>query len=153
MSWAVIPTALPAVMLWTATLNLYTYLQLLSVFIHVPVTAVGWSNVCVCGRSLARTVGSNPAAGMDTCLLLTVECCQRRLRRADHSSRGVLPIVVCLSVISKPQKWGGPGPLGAVAPWKKKIICGNNTCMFFVLWQHQGRILICLCIYINKISN
>jgi hypothetical protein len=42
------------------------------------------------------------------------------VRRADHSSRGVLPSVVCLSVIVKPRQRGGPGPLGAVAPWKKE---------------------------------
>jgi hypothetical protein len=27
---------------------------------------------------------------------MSVVCCQRPLRRADHSSRGVLPSVVCL---------------------------------------------------------
>jgi hypothetical protein len=37
------------------------------------------------------------------------------LRRAGHSSRGVLPSVVCLSVIVKPRQF--PGPLGAVAPF------------------------------------
>jgi len=45
--------------------------------------------------------GSNPAWGMDVCR----ECCvlsERSLRRADHSSRRVLPYVVCLSVIVKP---------------------------------------------------
>jgi hypothetical protein len=43
------------------------------------------------------------------------------MRRADHSSRGVLPTVVCLSVIMKPRQRGGPGPLAAVAPWGNKI--------------------------------
>jgi hypothetical protein len=38
------------------------------------------------------------------------------LRRPDHSSRGVLSSVVCLSVIVKPRQCGGSGPLGAVAP-------------------------------------
>ena len=46
----------------------------------------------------------------------------RSLRRADHSSRGVLPSVVCLSVIVKPRQWGGHGPLKAVAPWKKEYL-------------------------------
>jgi len=32
--------------------------------------------------------------------------------RADRSSRGVLPSVVCLSVTVKPQQRGGRGPLG-----------------------------------------
>jgi len=34
--------------------------------------------------------------------VVSVVCCQRSPRRADHSSRGVLPTVVCLSVIVKP---------------------------------------------------
>jgi hypothetical protein len=38
------------------------------------------------------------------------------LRLAGHSSRGVLPSVVCLSMIVKPGEWGGPGPLGTVEP-------------------------------------
>jgi hypothetical protein len=37
-----------------------------------------------------------------------VVCVVRSLRRADHSSRGVLPTVVCPFVWSrKPLKWGG----------------------------------------------
>jgi hypothetical protein len=39
------------------------------------------------------------------------------LQRTDYSSRGVLPTGVCLSEIMKPREKGGPGPLGAVAPW------------------------------------
>jgi len=35
----------------------------------------------------------------------------------DHSYRGVLPNVVCLSVIVKPRQRGGPGPRGTLAPW------------------------------------
>jgi len=38
---------------------------------------------------------------------------------ADHSSRGVLSSVVCLSMIVKPRKWGR-GSLEAVGPWKEK---------------------------------
>jgi hypothetical protein len=34
------------------------------------------------------------------------------LRLADHSYSGVLPNVVCLSVIVQPQPGGGPDPLG-----------------------------------------
>jgi len=44
--------------------------------------------------------GLNSARGMD--LSLIVVCCQRSLRRADHSSRGVPPSVLCRSVIDKP---------------------------------------------------
>ena len=63
------------------------------------------------GRSLAEIAGSNPAGGMDVCLLWMLCVARyRSLRRADPSSRGVLRSVVCLSVISKPQQWG-PGPI------------------------------------------
>ena len=45
--------------------------------------------------------------------LESVLCCNyRSLRRADHSSRGVLPSVVFLSVISKPQQGGRLGSQG-----------------------------------------
>jgi hypothetical protein len=36
---------------------------------------------------------------------------QKSVRRADHSDRGVLPSVVCLSVIVKLRRWWDPGPL------------------------------------------
>ena len=53
----------------------------------------------VCGHSLAGIVGSNPAGATVVCC----ECClfsgRVLLRRADHSSRGVLLSVLCLSVI------------------------------------------------------
>jgi hypothetical protein len=47
---------------------------------------------------------SNPAGGIHVCLFGML-CVVRywSLRHADHSSRGVLLNVVCLSVISKPQ--------------------------------------------------
>ena len=47
------------------------------------------------------------------CLSLVSDvCCQvKPLRRADHSSRGVPPCVVCLSVIAEPQQRGGLGTL------------------------------------------
>jgi hypothetical protein len=35
--------------------------------------------------------------------VVSAVCCQRSLHRADHSSRGVLPNVVFLSVIVKPR--------------------------------------------------
>ena len=44
------------------------------------------------------------------------------LRRADHSSRGVLPTVVCLSVNINPRQLGGFGLVGAVVSWLKKSI-------------------------------
>ena len=54
------------------------------------------------------------------CLLRVVR--KRTLRRADHSSGGVLPNAVCLCVIINSQPWGGPGPLEGVIPRRKKWI-------------------------------
>ena len=50
-------------------------------------------SVAVCGRSLAGVAGSNPAGGMDVCVMSLCAVRYRSLRRADHSSRGVLPTV------------------------------------------------------------
>ena len=53
--------------------------------------------------------------------VVSVVCYQiSSLRRTDHSSRGILTNVVCLSVIMKPRHLEDPGPLGAVSPWNKK---------------------------------
>jgi hypothetical protein len=63
------------------------------------------------GRSLAGILGSNSAEGMVFRPLRVLRVVMRRsLRRADHSSRGFLPSVVCLSVISKPQQLGSLEP-------------------------------------------
>jgi hypothetical protein len=51
------------------------------------------------------------------------ECCVLQVEvseTADHSSRGVLPTVVCLSVIVKPGQTGSPGPIMGLAKTKKK---------------------------------
>jgi len=56
------------------------------------------SKAWLCARSIAGTVGSNPAGDMDVWCQV-----ERSLRRADHSSRAVLPSVVCLNVIAKPR--------------------------------------------------
>ena len=52
------------------------------------------SKTQVCGRSRVQMVGSNPARGMDVFLICVYIFRQRSLRRADRSSREVLPIVV-----------------------------------------------------------
>jgi hypothetical protein len=44
---------------------------------------------------------------------------RRSLRGADHTSRGVLPSVVCLSVIEEPRR-GSLGPIGLSSLEKKK---------------------------------
>ena len=58
----------------------------------------------VCGRSVVGIVGLNLAGGMEPCLLCVLCVVRyRSLYRPDHSSTGVLPSVVCLSVIVKPR--------------------------------------------------
>ena len=61
-------------------------------YYNVRVTSAGPSGRRVYGQSLAGIAGSNPAGGMDGCPLWVL--CVLFLRRADHSSRGVLPTVV-----------------------------------------------------------
>jgi len=51
------------------------------------------------------------------------------VQRADHPSRGVLLNVVCPSVIVKPRQRGGPGPQGAVEPWKKNTGWAQESCL------------------------
>jgi len=77
----------------------------------------------VWGRPLAGILGLNLAVGVHVFLLWVLRVVRWSfLRQADLSSRAFLPSVVCLSVIVKPRYWGGPGPLGAVEPWKESII-------------------------------
>jgi hypothetical protein len=62
------------------------------------------SKAWVCGRSLAGIVGSNPAGVMEVFFLSVLYVVrQRSLRRANHSSRIVLPCLVCsIRVNAKP---------------------------------------------------
>jgi hypothetical protein len=80
----------------------YVYLMYVYVYVRVPIPVAARSKAWVCDRSLARILGSNPAGGMDACLLRVLSGRERSLRRADHSTRGVLRSVVYLSVIVKP---------------------------------------------------
>ena len=67
-----------------------------------PVPMDGRPVVWDCGRSLAGTAGSNFAESMDGCLLWVLCSIRYRiLRRADHTFRGDLSSVVCLSMIEK----------------------------------------------------
>ena len=77
---------------------LSTYIVSLINNTHAPVPVAAWSNVLVCGRSLPGITGSNPTGVMDFCLLWVL-CVVRKwsVRRADHSSRGVLPSVVSVT--------------------------------------------------------
>ena len=71
----------------------------------LPIPVAARSSSLVYGRALAEIAGSNPSGGMDACLLLALRVVRyRSLRRADHSPTGVLPNVVCVSVIVKPRQ-------------------------------------------------
>ena len=60
-------------------------------------TVAARSKAWNCGRSLAGITDSNPAGGIDVCLLWVLCIVRlRSLRRADHASRDVLPSV-CVS--------------------------------------------------------
>jgi hypothetical protein len=58
------------------------------------------------------------------CLVSVMRCqVEGSLLRADHSSRGVLPSVVCLIAIEEPHR-GGLGPLEVVEPFEKIMSMG-----------------------------
>ena len=82
----------------------------------MPLPETAPSKACVCGRWLAGVEGSKPHPPLPgtqisvlwlLCLITSGSLC-----RADHSSRGVLPNVMCLSAIVKPGQREGPGSLG-----------------------------------------
>jgi hypothetical protein len=66
--------------------------------------------MCVWSRCRSRwpsgcwECGFESRRGYGCSSLVSVVCCQRSLRRAGHSSRGILLGVVCLSVTAKPRK-------------------------------------------------
>jgi len=60
----------------------------------LPVPVAARSKAWVCGRSPAETVGSNPTGAWMFVLWVLCVVRLRSLRRAYHSSRGVLPNVV-----------------------------------------------------------
>jgi hypothetical protein len=80
-----------------------------------------WSNAWVCGHSLAGFAGSNPNGWHGYLSVVSVVFCQVEVSvRADHSSRGVLPTVVCLSVIMSPDNEE------AMAHWRGRLL-GQRT--------------------------
>jgi hypothetical protein len=104
--------------------------EVVGILIYPQLTKMGrsqWPRGLTRGSAVARLLvlqvriaGSNPSRVVDVCLLCAVR--YRSLRRADNSSRRVVPGVVCLSVLMKPRQKEGPGPLGAVEPWYKYLI-------------------------------
>jgi len=67
-----------------------------------PVPVAARSKAWVCARSPAENLGSNSTGDIDVCQLWVFCVVKwRSLRRADHSSRGVLPTVVRRCVWSR----------------------------------------------------
>ena len=89
---------------------------------------------CECGFESRRVRG---------CLSVVSVVCvfrYRSLRRADHSSRGVLPSAVCLSVIEEPYR-GSLGLLGLLSHEKKKQslhICNILYYIFISSYTSSG---------------
>ena len=98
--------------------------------LRLPISVAARSKAGVCGRSPAGVAGSNPV-----CLCLVSAVCCKVEVSATVRSRGILPIVVCLSVISKRQQWGGHGPLGLPNHEKKKESLLLTSCT----WHHAVR--------------
>ena len=75
--------------------------------------------VWVCIRWLAGIVSLNPARGMDVCVWLVLCIVRKRsVHLADHSSRGVLSSVVCLTECDHESLiMRRPWPTRAVVPW------------------------------------
>ena len=82
---------------------------------------------CVCGRSHTGIAGLNPAVGHGCLSVMSVACCPLEVSdHSNHSSRGVLPIVVCLSVIEESHR-GLPGPIWLPCHEKKNSLSVNCT--------------------------
>jgi len=66
----------------------------------LPIQVAVRSEAWVCGHSLAGSAVSNPSRVRNICVF---GCCVS-MHRVDYLSKGVLPIVMCLSVIVEPGK-------------------------------------------------
>ena len=51
---------------------------------NLPIPVAERSKVRLCGRSLAAVAGSNPAGGMDVCLLCACCCTARTIRTKEY---------------------------------------------------------------------
>jgi len=88
-----------------------------------------WARNAVCELAFTGIAGSNPAGGMDVCLL-SVVCCQIEvcasgcpLVQRSPTECGVLECDREASILRRP--W----PTRAVAPWKEHVI--HNKCNGF----------------------
>jgi hypothetical protein len=93
----------------------YEHKTVVSIISRMPIPVASRSKASAAARLLGVWFRIPPGA----CLL----CVFRKgcLLRADNSSLRVLPIVVCLSLISKCHQWVGQGPQG-MSKHEKSII-------------------------------
>ena len=86
----------------------------------LPTPVAARSKAWDCGRWLDGIAGSNHAELMDVCLLwLLCFVRQRSLRRADPSSRAVLPSDMCLECDFETSTVERRSPTKVVESWKK----------------------------------
>jgi len=102
--------------LWTRTFEFWGvcvdyYNNSKKICSRFPTSLVTRSKACVCSRSLSGTVVSNPAVVTGVLSLVGVFVIKQKfMRRADHSSREVLPSVVPpMSATARHRKGGGGG--------------------------------------------
>jgi hypothetical protein len=78
-------------------------------YLKMPIPVAERSKAWVCSRSPAGIAGSNPAEGMDICLLWVLCVCQVEISGTGWSlvQRSPTDCDASLRVISEPQEWGG----------------------------------------------
>jgi len=94
---------------------------------NICILVAARSKACVCGLwLLGLRVRIQPAALMS---VFSVVCCQgeRSLRRADHSSREVLPSVGCLECDIDASIMGRPWHTGACCVVKNMYVYMTHT--------------------------
>jgi len=67
-----------------------------------------WPRGVICRSVASYFLGFRVRIPPGAWSFFSFQCCVLR--------RGIIPNVMYMSVISKPQQWGGPGPSSAVAP-------------------------------------
>ena len=116
--------------MWRRYTKPYSILSYIYIYIYMPVPVAARAKVWVCGRSPTEIVGSNSTGDMDVCLswvLCVVKW--RSLRRADHSSRGVLPTVVH-RLCDQETSW-------MRRPWPTVDCCAKTKNVYIYIYIHS----------------
>jgi len=105
-----------------------------------PIPLTAQSKAYVCGRSPFEIVVSNPTGGRGVCLVWVLWVFrQKSLRRADHSSIGVLPTVACHCVWSRKLK--NEEGMARVGPQRQKEIeYLYNKITSLLLWIYHIKV-------------